>query len=279
MAESEPLRSKWREWLADLFSGDESDEDSSSTFRALLSEAAERDLLSEAAINIINGALQVSQIQARDIMVPRANITYLHIDERPSEFLAKLIDSGHSRFPVVGDDMDDIHGILHAKDLLPLVLRDDEDDFEIRDVIRSATTVPESQPVYGLLQQFRSTRTHMAIVVNEYGNVSGVVTIEDVLEQIVGEIEDEHDVEDDEDLISELDARTYSIKANTPLEVFDDRFGTAFTTQEFDTVGGLVVKAFGEVPSQGDETTIGKMSFKVLTADSRRIRRVQMTCL
>ena len=257
--------------------GDESDGDSSSTFRALLSEAAERDLLSESAINIIHGALQVSQIQARDIMVPRANITYLHIDERPSEFVSKLIESGHSRFPVIGDDADGIHGILHAKDLLPLVLKDEEDDFEIRDVIRSATTVPESQPVYSLLQQFRSTRTHMAMVVDEYGSVSGVVTIEDVLEQIVGEIEDEHDVEDDDDLISKLDAQTFSIKANTPLEVFDDRFGTSFAAQEFDTVGGLVVKAFGEVPTQGDETTIGEMMFKVLTADSRRIRRVQMT--
>ena len=278
MSDPEPNRPKWREWLTDLFSGDASDEDAAASFRNLLSEAAERELLSAAAIQVIQGALRVTEIKARDIMVPRATMTYLELDDRPAEFVSKLIASGHSRFPVVGDDVDDVRGILHAKDLLPMLSRGPEDPLDIRDVLRKAKTVPESQPVYLLLQQFQSTRTHMAIVVDEYGQVSGLVTIEDVLEELVGDIEDEHDVDDEKELIQEVGEGTYSIKASTPIEVFDARFDTNFANADYDTVGGMVVKSFGKVPRRGDETRIGNRRFKVVMADRRRIRQLEMTC-
>ena len=241
----------------------------------MLRDAADRQLMDGEVLNIIFGALQVSDMQARDIMIPRTQLVYLVDEKAPAELLAKIIDSQHSRFPVIGDDLDDIKGILHAKDLLHLAL-ERADDFDIKDWIRPATVIPESKRLNVLLQDFRSTRNHMAVVVDEYGHVSGVVTIEDVLEQIVGDIEDEHDIDDDS-FVKKLDDNTFNVKATTTIEDFNEYFDLEFDDEEFDTIGGIVLKAFGHLPERGESVAIKELEFKVLNADSRRVRLLQVT--
>lgn len=268
----EQPRRSFKDWLSDLFHDEPSDR---SELMESLRDAANRQLMDGEALNIIFGALQVSDMQARDIMIPRTQLVFLHVDDKPVDLLPVIIESQHSRFPVIGDDLDDVKGILHAKDLLPLTLQKDFSKFDIKDIIRPATVVPESKRVNVLLQEFRSTRNHMAVVVDEYGHVSGVVTIEDVLEQIVGDIEDEHDV-DDESFVMELDAHTYNVKATTPIEDFNEYFDLELDEKEFDTIGGLVLKAFGHLPKRGETTQIEDLQFRVLNADSRRVRLLQV---
>ena len=260
------------EWLSDLFSDEPTDR---TELMEMLRDAADRQLMDGEALNIIFGALQVSEMQARDIMIPRSQLVYLHDEQSPDALLEKIIESQHSRYPVIGDNIDDIKGILHAKDLLRLVL-DRDRDFDIKDWIRSASVIPESKRLNVLLQDFRSTRNHMAVVVDEYGHVSGVVTIEDVLEQIVGEIEDEHDVDDDS-FVKQIDDKTYNVKATTTVEDFNEYFDLDIDDEEFDTIGGVVLKAFGHLPERGETVAIGALEFKVLNADSRRVRLLQVT--
>jgi magnesium and cobalt transporter len=260
------------EWVSALFSDEPSDR---SELMEMLRDAADRQIMDAEALNIIFGALQVSDMQARDIMIPRTQLVYLKANDPPEVLLPKIIDSQHSRYPVIGDDLDDIKGILHAKDLLPLALSKNLDDFDIKDCIRPAAVIPESKRLNVLLQDFRNTRNHMAVVVDEYGHVSGAVTIEDVLEQIVGEIEDEYDVDDDS-FIKRLDDRTFNVKATTPVEDFNTYFDTDLDEEEFDTVGGLVLKAFGHLPARGEAVRIDDLRFKVLNADSRRLRLLQV---
>ncbi len=262
------------DWLTDLFNDEPTDR---SELMETLRDAADRQLMDGEALNIIFGALQVSDMQARDIMIPRTQLVYLEDSKAPEELLATIIESQHSRFPVVGDDLDDMKGILHAKDLLPLALStpSGSNGFDIKDCIRPATIIPESKRLNILLQDFRSTRNHMAVVVDEYGHVSGVVTIEDVLEQIVGEIEDEHDVIDDS-FVKQLDAKTFNVKATTTIEDFNEHFDLELDDDEFDTIGGLVLKAFGHLPDRGESVRIGDLDFKVLNADSRRVRLLQV---
>lgn len=265
-------RRTFLDWVSALFSDEPSDR---SELMEMLRDAADRQIMDAEALNIIFGALQVSEMQARDIMIPRTQLVYLKAGDAPEVLLPTIIDSQHSRYPVIGDDLDDIKGILHAKDLLPLALSKDLSAFDIKDCIRPAAVVPESKRLNVLLQDFRNTRNHMAVVVDEYGHVSGVVTIEDVLEQIVGEIEDEHDV-DDESFIKQLDSQTYNVKATTAVEDFNEYFGTALDEEEFDTVGGLVLKAFGHLPDRGEVVRLEELRFKVLNADSRRLRLLQV---
>jgi len=246
-----------------------------SDLMAMLRVAADRQIMDAEALNIIYGALQVSDMQARDIMIPRTQLVYLKAGDPPEMLLPTIIDSQHSRYPVIGDDLDDIKGILHAKDLLPLALSKNLDHFDIKDCIRPAAVVPESKRLNVLLQEFRNTRNHMAVVVDEYGHVSGVVTIEDVLEQIVGEIEDEHDV-DEEGFIKQLDSHTFNVKATTAVDDFNEYFEVSLDEEEFDTVGGLVLKAFGHLPDRGEVVEIDELRFKVLNADSRRLRLLQV---
>lgn len=260
------------EWVSALFSDEPSDR---SELMEMLRDAADRQIMDAEALNIIFGALQVSDMQARDIMIPRTQLVYLKANDPPEVLLPTIIDSQHSRYPVIGDDLDDIKGILHAKDLLPLALSKDLDDFDIKDCIRPASVIPESKRLNVLLQDFRNTRNHMAVVVDEYGHVSGAVTIEDVLEQIVGEIEDEHDVNDDS-FIKRLDDKTFNVKATTAVEDFNAYFDTDLDEEEFDTVGGLVLKAFGHLPARGEVVEIDALRFKVLNADSRRLRLLQV---
>jgi magnesium and cobalt transporter len=260
------------EWLSDLFSDEPSDR---TELMEMLRDAADRQLMDGEALNIIFGALQVSEMQARDIMIPRSQLVYLHDEQPPEALLEKIIESQHSRYPVIGDNIDDIKGILHAKDLLRLVL-DRDRDFDIKDWIRSASVIPESKRLNVLLQDFRSTRNHMAVVVDEYGHVSGVVTIEDVLEQIVGDIEDEHDVDDDS-FVKQIDEKTYNVKATTTVEDFNEYFDLEIDEEEFDTIGGVVLKAFGHLPERGETVAMAELEFKVLNADSRRVRLLQVT--
>jgi len=265
------------DWIGDLFNGEPSDR---TELMEMLRDAAARQIMDGEALNIIFGALQVADMQARDIMIPRTQLVYLDDDQSPDELLTTIIESQHSRFPVVGDDLDDIKGILHAKDLLGLALSNTQhkeiDDFDIRDCIRPATIVPESKRLNVLLQEFRATRNHMAVVVDEYGHVSGVVTIEDVLEQIVGEIEDEYDIDDDS-FVKRLDDKTFNVKATTPIEDFNEYFDLEIEDDEFDTIGGVVLKAFGHLPDRGEAIDIEGMNFEVLNAESRRLRLLKVT--
>ncbi len=274
MSESSQLASKRTllDWVSALFSDEPSDR---SELMEMLRDAADRQIMDAEALNIIFGALQVSDMQARDIMIPRTQLVYLKAGDGPDVLLPTIIESQHSRYPVIGDDLDDIKGILHAKDLLPLALSQQLSGFDIKDYIRQATVVPESKRLNVLLQDFRATRNHMAVVVDEYGHVSGVVTIEDVLEQIVGEIEDEHDV-DDQSYIKQIDTDTFNVKATTAVDDFNEYFGVQLDEEEFDTVGGLVLKAFGHLPGRGEVVQLDDMRFKVLNADSRRLRLLQV---
>ena len=257
--------------LGDLFSDEPTDK---GELQEMLHGAAERNLIDRDALNIIFGALQVTEMKVRDIMLPRKNLVSLCAQDRADAIFEQIIESKHSRFPVYGDDLDDIKGILHAKDLLDLALDGEKLDlngFDIKDYIRPATMVPESKRLIVLLQEFRATRNHMAVVVDEYGQVAGAVTIEDVLEQIVGEIEDEHDV-DDEGFVMQLSDTLFNVKASMPIEDFNEHFRVDFADDEFDTIGGLLLKSFGHVPDRDESIGLGPLQIRVLSADSRSLR-------
>lgn len=244
----------------------------------VLQTAQENDLIDSEAMSIIQGALQVSDMKVREIMVPLSQAVTISIHEKPDEYLQKIIDSAHSRFPVYGESKDEIIGILLAKDLLPLASVNRLDKVQLKDLIRPASYVPESKRLNVLLREFRQKRTHMAIVINEYGVMSGLVTIEDVLEQIVGEIEDEHDFEDDY-LIKEADDASFIVKAITPIDEFNEHFETSFSEDEFDTIGGIVLNNFGHLPKREESIEIANIRFKVLNADNRAIRLLEVTPL
>ena len=274
MSEDGPSTEKgWIERLSQAFTGEPS---SRTELIELLRSAQHRDLLDVEVLSIIEGALTVSDMQAGEIMIPRSQMTIVRLDMSPEEFLPVIIESGHSRFPVLGDGPDDVVGILMAKDLLPLALQDRQAKFNMRDLLRPCTAIPESKRVNVLLQDFRSTRNHIAIVYDEYGGVSGIVTIEDVLEQIVGDIEDEFDYAD-EDNIKMHSADNYTVKAQTTLDEFNEVFGCDFSDEEFDTIGGVVIHHFGYLPKRDEKVSVQGFKFKVLNADNRRIKLLQLT--
>jgi magnesium and cobalt transporter len=234
----------------------------------LLHSSYERHLLDADALAMIEGALQMSELQARDVMVPRAQMDVIDISESPADFVPTVIETAHSRFPVIDGTKDKVLGILLAKDLLRYYAGE---EFEVREMLRPAVFIPESKRLNVLLKEFRQNRNHIAIIVDEYGGVSGLVTIEDVLEQIVGDIEDEYDFDETEDnIVSQPDGR-FRVKAQTEIADFNAHFGTAFSDDDVDTVGGLVIGAFERVPKRGEEIVEGGMRFRVLRADSRRI--------
>lgn len=234
----------------------------------------ERNLLDADALSMIEGVLQVSEMQARDIMVPRAQMDVIDIKESPDQFIPMVIQTGHSRFPVIGENKDNVIGILLAKDLLRHYAG--EEEFDVREMLRPAVFIPESKPLNVLLKDFRRTRNHMAVVVDEYGGVAGLITIEDVIEQIVGDIEDEYDFEDVEDNIVQDRGGQYRVKALTEIADFNKTFGTAYSDDDFDTIGGLVLSRFGRVPKRGEQVSFDDLVFKVLRADSRRIHLLQV---
>ncbi len=244
----------------------------------LLRDAHDNKLLDSEALSIVEGAIQVADLQVRDIMVPRSQMMSIRSTQTPKEFLPAIIEAAHSRYPVVGESLDDVMGVLLAKDLLPLILHNDERPFDIKELLRPATFVPESKRLNVLLREFRANRNHMAIVIDEYGGVAGLVTIEDVLEQIVGDIEDEHDVEEDS-YIKPLPSGDFIVKALTPVDAFNDFFGSEFSDEEFDTVGGLVMSAFGHLPKRNEVVELGEFRFRVLNADSRRVHLLRLSPL
>jgi magnesium and cobalt transporter len=236
---------------------------------ALLHSAYERNLLDADALSMIEGVLQVSEMQVRHIMIPRAQMDVLDINDGPEKFVPTVIATAHSRFPVIDRDRDNVIGILLAKDLLRYYA--DEEEFNVRDMLRPTVFVPEAKQLNVLLREFRASRNHMAIVVDEYGGVSGLVTIEDVLEQIVGDIEDEYDFDEASDNIVRESPTQYRVRGHTELSDFNAAFGTGFPSEDFDTVAGLVIDRFGRLPKRGESVVIEGLRFSVLRADSRRV--------
>ncbi len=242
----------------------------------VLNDAKDRDLINPETKLMIEGVLGVSDMRVREIMIPRSQMVTLDITMEIEEFLPKILESAHSRFPVINDDKDHVEGILLAKDLLAFAFKENDKSVSLPEIIRPTIIVPESKKVEPLLKEFQSQRYHMAIVVDEYGGVSGLVTIEDILELIVGEIEDETDDEIEED-IKHLASNVYIVKALTELDDFNSYFNTSFNKEEADTIGGIVLQKFGHMPKKAEFVTINNIEFKVAFANSRRIQTLQVT--
>lgn len=280
MAEELPskvlTRRNWLERIAHLFS---SEPENREELMEMLADAFEHKLIDADAHTMIQGVLNITELHARDIMVPRSQMTVVDIDAEPDEFIPMIIQSGHSRFPVIGENKDEVVGILLAKDLLNLAfLTDHKPPPALQDMIRTANFVPESKRLDVLLKEFRQSRHHMAIVIDEFGGVAGLVTIEDVLEEIVGDITDEHDISEDA-CIKKLEDKQYLLKALTPIDEFNAYFKANLSDEEFDTIGGLVTQSLGHMPKIGESVTIDNFEFRVTHADKRRIRTLELTLL
>ena len=269
----EPSERSWLERLAQAFAPEP---DSREDLLEMLEIARENKVIDRDAAHIIEGAVQVADMQVRDIMVPRPQMEVIRAASSLRESLPRIIDAAHSRYPVVGESADEVLGILLAKDLLPLILSNGIDSSDVPSLMRPAFFVPESKRLNVLLREFREKRQHMAIVLDEYGSLAGLVTIEDILEQIVGEIEDEYD-EDSDNVIKKVADNDYIVKALTSIEDFNDYFGCELSDEDFDTIGGLVTKAFGHLPRRGETTAIGEFNFKVLNADKRRLHLLRLS--
>lgn len=271
-----PGKKTFFERLGDAFTGEPKDRDE---LLSIIHEAHANEILDDDSLRIIQGAMNVSDLHVRDIMIPRSQMVSLEHDESIKEWTAKIVSSGHSRFPVTGENPDEVMGVLLAKDMLALSLKTDFNETEmqkmVREIIRDVTFVPESKRVNVLLRDFRQNRNHMAIVVDEYRGISGLVTIEDVLEEIVGEIEDEHDDESIANIASN-GSGAFIVQALTPIDDFNDHFETDFSDEEFDTIGGIVMHQFGRVPKRDDTIKIGELLVKVTNADNRRVRAFEV---
>jgi magnesium and cobalt transporter len=263
----------WLRRLVESLSGEPRDLEQLSD---VLADAKDRGLIEADVLSMMEGVLQVSAIQVRDVMVPRAQMVVVQREDPPEKILPTVIESGHSRFPVVGEDRDEVVGILLAKDLLRYFAEDSAASFDIRECLRPAVFIPESKRLNVLLREFRNSHNHMAIVVDEYGGVSGLLTIEDVLEQIVGDIGDEYDVDEAEGIHKEAE-RTFAVPALTRIEEFNDVFDTRFSDEEADTIGGLVLHELGRMPRRGEAIELGGLELKVLRADRRRIETLRVT--
>lgn len=244
----------------------------------LLRKSEQHKLLDHDALIMIEGAIHVSELQVRDVMIPRVQMIVIREDAEPEDILSTVVESGHSRFPVIGDTTDEIIGILLAKDLLNYYAAP-EDNFDIKDLMRSAIFIPESKRLNVLLREFRMNRNHMAIVIDEYSGVAGLITIEDVIEEIVGEIEDEHDYEEEDQTIKPHDNDRFTVKALTSIEDFNEYFDTSIPDEEHDTIGGYIINAFGHLPKRGETVEIEGFIIKVLRADKRRVHMLLFTRL
>lgn len=264
---TDPEDRSWIDKIALMFS---SEPRNRRDLEDILELAADNEIIDNDARSIMEGAMQVSDMQARDIMIPRSQMIVIKAEATLEELLPQITEAAHSRYPVIDDNPDDILGILLAKDLLPQILNPDRNDFKIQDLLRPTMVVPESKRLNVLLREFRENRNHMAIVIDEYGGVAGLVTIEDVLEEIVGEIEDETDAQTDRH-IRQLGADDYLVKALSPISEFNAYFECEFSAEEFDTIGGLVIHAFGHMPVRNEVTKIEQYEFKVINADQRKI--------
>lgn len=267
-----PAKNSWLERLNQIRSTEPKDQQE---LIELLHSYRQRELFDSDALAMLEGVLEVDDMQVREVMIPRGQIVMLDHEEDLEEMLRSITQSGHSRFPVYGDNRDEIQGILLAKDLLHHFSAQNGDDFDIKDFIRPAIFVPESKRLNILLKDFRASKNHMAIVADEYGGVAGLITIEDVLEQIVGDIDDEHD-DDDRIEIQQHGVNRYSVRALTDLDDFNEYFDAHYKEDDVETIGGLISQAFGHVPKRGEVIDIDGFRFKVLSADSRRIYELQV---
>ena len=270
---------KKRSWLERLGSAFSSEPHTRDELVALLQTAQQDGLIAADTLRMMEGAISVAELTVGDVMIPRSHMVSLPVECPFIELMKQVVDSGHSRFPVHGENKDDILGILLAKDLLRGVVADNG-PANIRELLRPAVLIPEAKKLNVLLKEFRLSRNHMAIVVDEYGGVAGLVTIEDVLEQIVGEIDDEHDeAEDHTSQIAIQADGQYVVDALTAIEDFNERFGTTFPDDDYDTIGGLVTEAIGHLPETGDELTLDRFVFRVARADARRVQAFHVTVL
>lgn len=263
----------WFERLSNLLIREPKDREQ---LMEVLRDAEERNILSAEILSMIESVLQVSEMRVREIMIPKAQMVYVECDSDLKTILPIVIESAHSRFPILDPETDDVIGILLAKDILKYYYRHGTEAFDIRKILRPAQFVPQSKRLDILLREFRVNRNHMAMVIDEYGHVAGLITIEDVLEQIVGEIEDEYDI-DEEDNIKKHSDTTFTVKASMPIEEFNEYFDTDLNDEEFDTIGGIILKGFGHLPKRGESITIDKFKFKVLHSDGRRIYLLEVT--
>lgn len=241
-----------------------------------LRSAHHRGVLDADVLSMCEGVLNVADLQVREIMVPRSQASLLPRSESVWDLLPTIIESGHSRFPVTGDSRDDVIGILIAKDLLPYLDPQEQREFRLRELLRPALFIPESKRLDALLKLFQESRNHLAIVVDEYGGLAGIVTMEDVIEQIVGEIDDEHDLDEDTWVLNRSDDGRTVVKALTPIEVFNEHFDTRLSDEEFDTIGGVIANGFGHMPRRGEALELEGLRFEVLRADSRRLHLLQV---
>lgn len=271
-----PGKKSFLERLGDAFTGEPRDKDE---LLAIVQEAHQNEIVDDDSLRIMQGAINVSDLHVRDIMIPRSQMVSLEHDESIKEWTAKVVSSGHSRFPVLGESNDEVVGVLLAKDLLSLGLNADfkEEEMQkaVKSIVREVTFVPEAKRVNVLLRDFRQNRNHMAIVVDEYRGISGLVTIEDVLEEIVGEIEDEHDDETIDNIASNGNGG-FIVQALTPIDDFNDHFNTQFSDEEFDTIGGVIMHNFGRVPKRDDTIELDDLLIRVTTADNRRVKAFEI---
>ncbi len=270
---SEPGRS----WLSRITDALHGEPDSRDELIVIIREAAERGLMDNEARQIIESTLKVSERQVREIMIPRGQMVSIRADEELRDFLPNLIESAHSRFPVLAtDNPDEVLGILFAKDLLRLIL-ENRDRIALKDFLRPAFFVPETTHIDKLIREFRSKKSHMAIVVNEYGGIAGLVTLEDALEQIVGEIDDEHDYEEDEEvLIRETNANEWLVKAQISIAEFNEHFGSNFSNDEFDTMAGILLKAFERMPEEKEQIELNRFRFTIMQANGRALEQIKV---
>lgn len=243
----------------------------------VIQDANDRKLIDQDTKHMIEGVLEVSGLKVRDIMIPRSQMITIDKSQTVDQFLPIMIDSAHSRFPIINEDKDHVEGILLAKDLLKFVFSHESESFELSSILRPAVVVPESKRVDKLLKEFRSERYHMAVVVDEFGGVSGLITIEDILEEIVGEIEDEFDEDESaQEDIRRINKSVFSVQALTPIDDFNGYFNTNFVDDEVDTIGGMIAHAFGHLPENGEIIELDQFQFKIIAADRRRIIQLQV---
>jgi magnesium and cobalt transporter len=267
MPEEHGPTGRWLRRITETFSNEPRDMEG---LAGTLQHARERGIISADALEMLEGVLEVVEMQVRDIMVPRSQMVIVNRDDPPEDILQAVIEAGHSRYPVIGEDRDQVVGILLAKDLLRYFVDGGRSSFDIKEVLRPVAFIPESKRLSELLKEFRASHHHMAIVVDEYGGVSGLVTIEDVLEQIVGDIGDEYDTDDDLDIRKEGE-RQFSVKGTTRIDEFNQYFGTDFSDEDFDTISGLVISYLSRLPRRGETFTLDGLEFRVLRADRRRL--------
>lgn len=273
MSEEPGPTGRWLRRITDSFSSEPRDVED---LTDLLANAKARGVINADAFEMLEGVLEVVEMQVRDIMVPRSQMVIVNRDDPPADILPAVIEAGHSRYPVIGEDRDQVVGILLAKDLLRYFIDGGRENFDIKECLRPVAFIPESKRLSELLKEFRASHHHMAIVVDEYGGVSGLVTIEDVLEQIVGDIGDEYDTDDDLDIRKEAE-RQFSVKGTTRIEEFNQYFGTSFSDEDFDTIGGLAINFLSRLPRRGETFTLDGLEFRVMRADRRRLDLLRVT--